>query len=779
MVHRKVLEKTGCTPERLREIFTCTDETHANWKIRKKFQERGQDRFHQGAAYIMRFAKKWQAVDMAWDSIPILDETLPLMLWAQGKIQDTDLIKRLRTLKCAETYCTTTKDSEGKDVIKIDMPRLYEISINLIRSYCTRGMAAQSARYSNLWPYFKYEPRGTDDVAKLRGDALSQRVDAMADAYNYRHTFPQGDLQKFLYARSVTFVRSAWDYQIGWRPKPNTLDAAEIELESCCEREGVDFVTPHPSRFYWDTSAPLPNINTDNGPRYMGHWDIVPFSSIWEDGNYFNTKSVSVSDGFLGLLSAYPDYFPYYFDPCVLKFPDVATDPTGRNDRVRNIGAYAGNETDKGCLLIQHFEKINPKREGIGDLNVDVWLRLVFAGDATVVAAEFLPSRPAAYGGINENDNRLLNQSRAMELMAYQDQMTNLWSQMLHNLRTGMVQIWAIDKDVLDKETKDYLEKILKGGQYYNHPQALFYNGSKLAEAGFTNPSNNPRAVLQIVQATIQTTIEESMKAVAELLNLIERLMVISPNELGQPNPREVSARETTEIASSVSSISTYISDGIDEQRAAIKRIIYESLICCSRTKVRVPVIDRYTAATIKKAGFTLPDTSTDYGENTHVPSKTTVVGDVSNLEYDYYFDSRDGGDRPVNAQGAQVLTQLIGTFAQIPELLKAIGKRRMFEWANEVTRLSGAAFDLKLGDTESDELQPAEDITQLQQAVSALEQKMNQVIQMLSQPGLPPAGAAPAGPAMPPGPPPPPMAPAPLAAAAPGAAPAALGLGG
>jgi hypothetical protein len=772
MVHRKIFEKTGCTPERLRTIFTCKDATHADHKIRKKFEERIQDRIHVGAAHTMQFAPKWQAVDMAWDSTPILDETVPLMLWAQGKIKDEDCIKSLTKLGCADKYCTKEPvlgadgiAVPGRFTPKPSIPRLFEVSVNLIRSYCTRGMASQSSRFSNLWPYFKFEPRGTDEVARCRGDALSQRVDAMSDAYNYRHLCPQGYLQMFLYARSIMFVRGAWDYQVGWRPEDAKVKNIEdLVMESYCEREGVDFVIPHPSRVYWDIGSPLPNINTDNGPQYIGYWDMVPFRTLTEKGDYFNTDQVSITDGFTALIDKYATYFGYYFDPCVMKFPEFKHDPSARNDRCNNVGRYAGTENDKGCLLVQHFEKINPKREGIGELNVDVWMRLVVAGDSTIVAAEFLPSRPACYGGINENDNRLLNQSRAMELMAYQDQMTNLWSQMLYNIRAGMVQIWCVDKNLMDKPMQDYIKKILEGGSYYSTPHAFFYDSSKLGEAGFNSPATNPRAVLQIVQAQVQTTIETSMKAIAELLNLVERLMVISPNELGQPNPREVSARETTEIATSVNAISSFTSDGIDEQRAAMKRIIYESLLCNSKHSFRVPVINRYTAATIKAAGFELSDSST-YGDSDIVPLKTTIEGSPADLAYEYYFDSRDGADRPVNGQAAQALGNVVAQFMQIPALAQAIGKRRLFEWANEVTRLSGAAFDLKLDDGEDDSIDGG--TPELVDRVGKIEEILAKVMELLSpktmgQPGaLPPAGGAVQG-----GPP----------VAAP--APAAIGLG-
>jgi|GEM_PF-5955402 len=50
----------------------------------------------------------------------------------------------------------------------------------------------------------------------------------------------------------------------------------------------------------------------------------------------------------------------------------------------------------------------------------------------------------------------------------------------------------------------------------------------------------------------------------------------------------------------------SFASDGINEQRAAAKKIIYESLVCESSQQFRVPSVNRYKVSTIKEAGFTV-----------------------------------------------------------------------------------------------------------------------------------------------------------------------------
>lgn len=727
MVHKKVLELTGCTNDRLREIFTCKNSDDKDYAIRKRIEDRIRSRLQDGWTDCLKHAKLYQAIDMAWDSTPIQPDTLPLLMYAQGKLKIEALVKAIESAPDGSPLKSCIK-KDGSEM-KVSMPRLYEVSINLIRSYVTRRLAAQTARFSNLWPYFRYEPRGTDLVAKLRGDALSQRIDIMADQYNYRHFFPQTYRHMFLYGRSVIFPRCGWDVETGWRLKNLNLpaQATENDLESYVVREGVDFVAPHPTRVYADRSAPLPNINTDNGPRYIGYWNIVPFRDI-KDGPYYNLDSVSTGESWAGFISAQAAYFNYYFDPKVLQFPELK-DPGADNERVGRMGMYGAEEGDRGCVITEHFEQLNPHSEDIGKLNQNIWVRFTVAGDGTVIGAEFLPSLPAIYGGMNENDDRLVNNSMAMELMPFQDQLTNLFSQMLLNIRAGLVQIWCIDKDALDDNVRTYIENGMKTKDFYVEPQAFFYSGSKLQELGVAQPGQGARSLISIVQANMQTSIEQSMKAIMELLNMADRLLVLSPNEIGQPNPREVSAREVTEISSTTNAISTFISDGIDEQRSAVKRMLFESLVCSSTQEYRVPVVGRYLTDTVRKAGFrVLGGESED--PNAVVPLKSQIVGNAKDLIYDYYFDSRDGQERPVNSQGAQVLSTLLGQILQVPELANALGKERIFAIWNEIFRLSGAAYDLNLemADGEADGVPSAEGQA-LQDRVSQLEELLRAML--------------------------------------------------
>lgn len=712
MVNKYILQKFGCTQERLKEIFTAT-KPGDDLDTRIKFQDMIQSRILEGVRSCATHAKLYMSVDMAWDSTPINPSTMPLLQYAQGKISIEDCHGKLNDLGMADKFCEFGDEGELKSINAL---RLYEVSVNIIRSYVTRRVAAQASRFTNLYPYFKYEPRSTNLSDKLRADVLSQRVEMMTDQFGYRHQFEQIIRQMFMYGHSLAFPETAWSEDIQWRYKSDLGESDE--LESYSEKAGVNFVTPHPTRVVRDPSKPLHDLNTNSGPDWVGYWDIVRFGDISKNPACWNTDKISVTNSLTSLYQAHSDFFGFYFNDDIV-FPRVNDTFSMRNDRVAQTGLYAAEDVDKGMFVTQMHMKVNPKRDGLGDYPHDVWLKLTVASDDTVVYAEYLPSLPAIYGGINENDDRMANISVAHEIMPYQDQLTNILSSMLENMKMSMFKIFAIDQDALDDDVKEYIKNALSEDTFYAKPKALFYSGQKAADLGI-----NSQDFIKVVdvQKDLSAGINQSIQAILQLLNLVERLLILSPQELGQPAPREISATEVAEIANTTNSIYSFISEGIDDMRAAMKRVLYHHLIGCSTDDFIVPIKGRYSEAIIREAGFEV-EVSGDLNM-----TKRNVIGNPQNLIYEYMFSSRDGAERARDTQSAQVLGQLIMQLLQVPDMAQALGRERVFNMFNEIFRLSGA-HDLKLEIDEMDEAQEMESVGN-EQFITELKEQWPQVLQ-------------------------------------------------
>jgi hypothetical protein len=744
MIEPKVLDHYGCTTEALRSVFECswgagTDELSEEKKealqkkidTRKRWEDRINNRLMAEINDCLKTCQLIGAVDLAFDAPPITKETYPLVLYAQGRLSTKECATQLASLGCADRY--TKKDEKGR-VSGIDLPQFCDININLIRHYTTRRLAAQTNKYNSLYPFFKYEPRGTSQVAKLRSDLLSQRMDMMSDDFDYRGHDTQVFRDTLLYGHSVDFVRSSWEKEIQIRCRPPVEGAPEekIDLESYTAKEGVGWINPHFTRVFYDKAFPISSINSDTGCSYVGYWDVTRYGTIRTNPDYWNRDQVTFSSGFVSLFSTYQSYFSqYYTQICVPSLDRAARVNAGGadNDLKNNLGRYAATDNDTAMLVAVYFEKLVPKDEGLGNYPYPVWVRFVVAGDGTIINAEYLPSRPGAYCGINENDSRQLNLSFAMELMPYQDQMSNLMTQLLAVCKQEQMKIIAVDKDVLEGEALKRIERQANSGDWFARPILLEYSGMKMAGLGanvrepvhISQPQTNPQSI-QII-----------FNAMVTLLQTVERLTAMSPNESGQPIARGnggVTATEASNIEQTTNSVFNFISDGFDAFRAAKKQILYESYMAHGEANFVLPVTSRYSASIVQRAGLTIVDEDgPEVQYDPMMPRRYLLTGLKRALAYTYIFTSRDGAERSMNIQAATALIQLM-PLLQDPEVRQAMGKDKFLELVGEIFRLA-SAFDPQFeggGDQfgNPDELKP--------EAVKGLMEMMTGSIEQLNQ---------------------------------------------
>lgn len=749
----------GSTQARLREIFTA-EPPDASVAIdspqykkamddmdkRRRMERDIFDRFSQQINYSLQNYQSYSAVDYAWDAAPINKATIPLLLYAQGRLDVGACAKTIAQIPGHEKY--TTKDAKGT-ITKINVPKFFEVNFNLIRSVITRRLAAQANKYLSLYPYFKYEPRSTSMVGKVRADILSQVMDITCDQYDWRNHDVQVTRDAMLYGHSVDFVRARWECEkqmmVDRSLNPDLIiPGAKKELKTVIAKEGLSWINPHPTRVFWDNAYPLSSINSDTGCEYIGFWDVVRYGDVQANTDYWNRDHIEYSTAMFQLFATYAQYFSQYV--CTITPPvglQNALDLSAVNDRKNQFALYAQTEKESSMLLGYYFKKIKPSEWGIGDYPFPVWLRMLVAGAQTVVYAEFLPSTPACYMGINENDSRQMNISIAMELMPYQDQLTQLLSLLMLTIQSCNFKVLAINKDLADESAIAKFRADAEGQNRYATVFVFEYSQAKMDQA---LPGFNIKSFIDLVETQPSNSITVIFQAIAQLVQLAERLMALSPNELGQPAPREISANESNLIAATTETIYGFISSAVDAFRAAKKRIAYESYMIMGSQEIRVPVMHRYTKKTIEKAGFEVldEDEEDDSIVDPSKPMARTVVGTKNKLFYEYIYTSRDGALRSVNTEAANVLVQLMNIL-QNPILAQAVGKEKLYNIANEIFRLSGAGVDLKLEleENESDQIGPDKQ-AQLEQALQQITQlladsqgdiqKLTQQLQQLAQ---------------------------------------------
>lgn len=747
MIDYDILKEAGTTNERLREVLTNSEPESKDGKMRKKIEDLIGSRISEHVTYSLRNHHLYSAVDLAWDSSPITKSTIPLIMYAQKRIDTRRLVEQLEKTKTIGQY--VKRDASGK-VTDIDLPKFFEVNVNLVRSFVTRRLAAQVNKYNNLYPFFKYESRTTGPVGKLRADALSQRMDIMADQYDYRHFQTQAIRDMFLYGHSVAFPRASWEREIQWTKdrvaeefKVDGKFEGKIPKVSRVSKEGIGWVLPHPSRTFWDNSSPLSSINTDTGCNYCGFWDVVRYADIADNAHYFNRDEIGFNKGSDDVFVTFSDYFSQHYTKITPASSMV--DPAAINDRSNNIGRYSGQMGEASVIIGEYFWKICPKDWGIGSYPHPVWVHLKVAGDSTVIFAEIMPSSPAAVFSFNENDSRLLNLSVAHELMPYQDQLTNLTSQLLETAKADLFSVAVLNSDIFPdtddgREVLEDFRKTMSGKNFYATTNVLEASFQKLRDLGIDPKADN---VFKVVRSSPNTQLTAIFQSMNNLLSMAERLMALSPQEQGQPAPRETSATEVTIINNTTESVYNYISEAIDEARAAQKRICYEGLVSLGSKEVYLPVVNRYTDDVIARSGF---EYIRDEDETMNsVGTRRTIIGTTSNLIHDYIFTSRDGSERALNTMSAQNLIQLFQIISQSQALLPSIPKEKLFEIVNEIFRLLGAT-DLRLqappGEEGQSVMPGAGDEVQaaMQQIVGAVQQNTNDIQAIAGMVGQQPA---------------------------------------
>jgi hypothetical protein len=696
-----ILKKFNTTQESFRDLFTADGKKCPHLADKRKlWEDRIEARIHEGMMFGLKNYQFYASADLAWDSSVITKELVPLQLYAQGKITFASLKDKIKDLS-AETRAQFCKTNDKGEVTGIDIPAFHKVVVNLVRSFITRRTAALASRYTKLQPLYRYEPLSTSFVAKLRGDALSQRVEMITNAYGYRHDMIQSIRSMLLYGHSIEFAATAWDQEKQYRKKKRAagLDTSkddDFDIEAHVTREGLLYERPHPTRTFCDNAYPRASINSDAGCAYLGYWGMCRFSDVSKNPIYFNRDEVKFDQSFVSTLAGYRGYWELYFSNAPVNFPgstDLGSDVPGANDREKNVGVYTAEKGDQSLIRTEYRERVIPKEVGLGDYPFPVWVRLVVAGGRTVIYGEVLPSTPATYWGYNEDDNRQINNAWAHDIMPWQDLMSNGLSNLLLSQRSALIKLIMLDIDLInDPKVLADIRSIVKGEAIFNKPHLIEFKGSQLATM-----DEKPREALQVAETQPVQDITMYYRSLMQLMGLAERILGMSSNESAQSEPREISATESSNIASTTNTSVAFMGIGVDEAVDAKKKQLYEALVSLGETRIQIPAVNRYTKKTVQEAGFIVLEESADgTSDSMYVDKSATLVGTKEALVYDYNFSSRDGSERASNAKAAEVLVNLLAQLVQFPGFAEAIGKERLFTFLNEVVLLSGAGVDLR-----------------------------------------------------------------------------------
>lgn len=671
-----------------------------------------------------------KAMDDAWDAG--LKQITPTLL---STLQDKQWTSREECLDALKGWGLDPSEiirevpdpkTQGKNTFAIDTPAFFRIMVPLVQAYIKMRWA-KITNDRRMVPLFKYDPVVSDNISRLKCDVLTARVEAMSRQYGYFDIMKQAIFRTLHYGECIQFVVEEWDTQCTLIEDKVDLPGEVVSapdgtrVKKIIIKEGLRYHIPHPTRTYRDQAFWPSTINTDSGCKFMGYWRVLRYSDIADTPGYYNLDAIGVDDfaqWFAGKQSH--SYWKNVMSGCALNFPDATTTEGagGQFDSEKHVAAwYSQDMADKPIVISEHFEKIIPSQCGLGDYDYPVWARFVIAADDQVIYAAPLPYVPGIWYGYDYVEGRTHNASMTLEVLPFQDQFTNLLTQLLLTTRQNLANMTLVDSDIIDK--KD-IDKINNWGE-------KFYRSINVIAASFKRLIQKQQTTGQVaipVKFPVMDTnsIIQSMKVV---LDTLERVLVMSAQEVGQSASHEQTREEVRYVAQNTSTRVTFTSQAIDTGRDVMKRQLYNGLMAYGQPQMwaQVPMDQPMSEEDLTALGFTVagPYDHKNRRQYLKVENKTA-------LAFESFASDRDGQDRVNDAQTAQAMVAMLDKVLNNQNLFPAVGADQCIRILNEICRLLDFPRDFKIVNTGQTQAMMDEIKSALQEVAQQSQQQIGEL---------------------------------------------------
>lgn len=733
MIDLQILEKHGVTVEKLKAQFT-KDPPDPDSKV-KPLMDLIRSRINEGVTRNLKESRHWAAIDLAFDSA--FYQVTPTLARAvlSGKLSSEAVLKAAQDWGLSHLITETSVGGQSQKTV--DLPSFFAITVPIAKAYVLIR-TAKIFNDRNLYPLFKYEPARLTLTNRMRCEMITDRVQAMVSQMDYVGIMRQAILNKNIYGINLMFPAECWYTEKQTVEKDGKEDDRTV-------REGLRYNLPHPSRVFWDLNYRLGTFNSDTGCSYAGYWQVQRYGDIKDNDAYWNVDKISFGTNWF---SFSPTFFATVY-PCVINFPSQCgscstTSPAGgatstgvsnaggagATDREGQAGFYASEQVDQSVTLTQLFMKIRPDKYGLGTYKHPVWFRFVVASDTTVIYAEPLAYSPVIYRGYDAHEERQLNTSLVLEAIPFQDHITNLLTQQLLTIKQNLISAVFFNEDAVGTGTSKKIQNL--GQKLYMEvtfipfsAKMMQFAGKDLKEAFF--PVNFPRLDTTAILAGIRV-----------LLDMMERVLVMSAQEIGAAATHEQTAQETRVISQSTSNRLNFTASYDDDADLAWKKQLYDALMAYGGDEMYAQVSMEATEDVKKalgKLGFTVEEEG-DATKNT----KTLVKGGKTALLYEEFASNRAASDRIDNIALSNAMVQLLQVVITNPQMFAAIGTVQAVKIVNEIAQLAGFYKDFKLevmpgSSPEEIQKQAQEQIGQmLAQMKQAIEQQMAQAVGPLGE---------------------------------------------
>lgn len=674
----------------------------------------------------------YKAMDWAYDSPFYQVSYTQLRGLIDGKADDKKVIEAVNNWGLTHLLPVVMENGkeccnqDGTKKRAVNIPVFFNIFVPIVMAYI--GIRwAKLFNDRNLNPLFKYEPVQWTKENRLRCEVVTQVIQKMSTWFDYKADTKQTILQTLIYGFCINFPRESWfpEYQ------------EDEKGEKVIIREGLRFNIPHPSRTYYDLYHRLSSLNSNSGCAYAGYWELCRYGEIYDSDIYWNKKKIT-----FGAMTSWfdlgrSDFLEQVF-PCNMSFPNRTGgfNSLDRQDEAANY--YSQGDFNASTLVTQHFQRIVPKDHGLGSYEYPVWFRFVFANDTTVIWAEPLAFDVFPTYAYDADFNRSKFRSLALEILPFQDHVSNLLTNWISATKENLQNPIFYDAEKIPVEAMTKLENL--GYKLYGSRVYVPYNSTVNYKT-----RTDQREAFHVPQLTHHQTGELS-NLISGVLNMLDRIMQLSPQEIGQAAPHEQTAEETRVIAGNTSTRVTFTGSFIDDGDYAKKKMLYDATMAYADDEITVGITSAWAKTEdefkklMTKVGLTISDDSTYDPQNPD--AMHTVTAKKSAMKLECFASTRDGANRIDNPAIADAMSKIFSAVAGNPLIIQSIGAQQLIELLNQIIQTSGLPKEFKLRGTDiKPEASPEEQTQQVQQMMTQFAEQVKQLMAQTQQETLAAAG--------------------------------------
>jgi uncharacterized protein YoxC len=205
----------------------------------------------------------------------------------------------------------------------------------------------------------------------------------------------------------------------------------------------------------------------------------------------------------------------------------------------------------------------------------------------------------------------------------------------------------------------------------------------------------------------------EIAQLISGVLNMLDRIMQLSPQEIGQSASHEQTAEESRIIAGNTSTRVTFTGTFIDDAIYAKKVMIYDATMAHADEEITVGISSSFasTEEEFKKlldsVGLTISDKTTYDPQN--ADAMTQVTAKKSALRIEAFASTRDAADRINNPAIADAMSKIFLAVASNPVLIQSIGAVQLVELLNQIIVAAGLPKEFRLRGKNIDTTAPPE----------------------------------------------------------------------